>query len=98
MIIISVSFLLFFTFLFMNLFITLVMSLDYDLVKEDILDLGINSDLNSITISSKIENAEINRIPYMLALEDRNEKDNNLAVRIKGDKKIDFFLIMNLLK
>jgi len=67
-------------------------------LKKDIPDLRISSDFDSITISSKVKDAEINKVPYIIVLGDREEKDNNLAVRIKGNKKIDFFSYNNFVE
>jgi len=58
------------------------------LFKENIPELRIDSDFRSTNIPSKVKEAEIMRIPYIIVIGDREEKENTLAVRIRGDKKI----------
>ena len=33
------------------------------------------------------------KIPYVIVVGDREEKDNNLAVRVRGDRKIQNFSV-----
>ena len=58
------------------------------LFKENIPELRIDSDFRSTTVPTKVKEAEIMRIPYIIVVGDREEKENTLAVRIRGDKKI----------
>ncbi len=62
-----------------------------DKLKKEIPYLRINSDFDSTTIPSKVKEAELMRVPYIIVLGDREEKEDNLAIRIKGDKKIHKF-------
>jgi len=53
----------------------------------------VDSDFKQTTIQSKIKDAEIMRIPYIIVVGDREEKEKKIAVRIRGDKKIQKFNI-----
>ncbi|MCX6749624.1 MAG: threonine--tRNA ligase [Candidatus Pacearchaeota archaeon] len=55
---------------------------------ENIPNLRINTDFESTTVGSKVKNAEIMRIPYIIVIGDKEEKDKTIAVRIRGDSKI----------
>ena len=57
-------------------------------LQKELLDLGIRSeaDLNSSTVSDKIRNAEIRKIPYIIVLGDKEEKSKTLAVRRRAQK------------
>ncbi len=57
-------------------------------IEEKIPGLRIDSDFRDITIQGKVKDAELMRIPYIIVLGDKEEKENSLAVRTKGDKKI----------
>jgi threonyl-tRNA synthetase len=45
-------------------------------------------DLDNGTINNKIRNAELMKIPYILVLGDKEEKDNNISVRSKSAGKV----------
>lgn len=60
---------------------------------EKIPNLRIDSDFRTTTISSKVKDAELMKIPWIIVIGDKEEKDNSLAVRVKGDKKIENFSI-----
>jgi len=62
-------------------------------LKEEITDLRIDSDFKNVPISSKVKEAEIKKVPYIIVIGDKEEKENFLSVRIKGDKKIQRFKI-----
>lgn len=62
-------------------------------IKEEIPDLRIDSDFRNNTIQGKVKDAELMRIPYIIVLGDREEKENSLAIRVRGDKKIQKFKI-----
>ncbi|MBS3070763.1 threonine--tRNA ligase [Candidatus Pacearchaeota archaeon] len=55
---------------------------------EKIPNLRIDADFKSIPIPGKVKDAEIMRIPYIIVVGDKEEKEKNLAVRVKGDNKI----------
>lgn len=56
-----------------------------DLQKE-IPNLRIDSDLENTTLSDKVRNAELQKIPYIIVIGDKEEKANTLAVRTRGEK------------
>jgi len=60
--------------------------------------LRIDSDFKQTTIPSKVKDAEIMRVPYIVVIGDKEEKENKLAVRIRGSKKIENLSLKNLLK
>ena len=57
-------------------------------LKKEIPALRIDSDFNSVPVNGKIREAEIQRIPYIIVVGDKEEKENTLAVRKRGDKQI----------
>ena len=64
-----------------------------DKFKEKISDLRIEADIRQTTVQSKVKDAELMKIPYIIVVGDKEEKENNLAVRVRGDKKIQTFKI-----
>ncbi|MFH1311415.1 MAG: threonine--tRNA ligase [Nanoarchaeota archaeon] len=58
------------------------------ILKEKIPELRIDADFQSIPIPSKVKDAELMRIPYTIVAGDNEEKAKNIALRIRGDKKI----------
>jgi len=46
-------------------------------------------DFESTTVSEKVRDAEIKRIPYILVIGDKEEKAGEIAVRKRGEKKIE---------
>ena len=50
--------------------------------------LRMDADFRSVPISTKVKDAELMKIPYIIVVGDREEKEKNLAIRIKGDSKI----------
>ncbi len=67
-------------------------------IADSIPGLRIDADFRQTTVQSKVKDAEIMRIPYIIVVGDREEKDNTLAVRIKGDKKIETIKIGEFVK
>jgi len=51
-------------------------------------ELRLDADLRSTTVQSKVKEAEIMRVPYILVVGDKEEKDKTIAVRIRGNSKI----------
>lgn len=51
-------------------------------------NLRIDADFSSTTLSSKVKDAELMRIPYIITIGDKEEKEKTLAVRVRGNKKI----------
>ena len=62
-------------------------------LKNEIKDLRIDTDFTSTTVQSKVKDAEIKRIPYIVTIGDREEKEKTLAVRVRGDKKLQTFKV-----
>jgi len=60
---------------------------------EEIPNLRIDADFKNITIPSKVKDAELMKVPYIIVVGDKEEKENSLAVRMKGDKKIKTFAL-----
>tara|TARA_Y100000310_G_scaffold27990_1_gene26612 strand:+ start:5398 stop:6699 length:1302 start_codon:yes stop_codon:yes gene_type:complete len=65
---------------------------------EEIPGLRIDSDFRNTTMQGKVKDAELMKIPYIIVLGDKEEKENNLAIRVKGDKKIQKFKVENFVK
>ncbi len=61
--------------------------------EKEIPNLRIDSDFRQTTIPSKVKDGEIMRVPYIIVIGDKEEKDKSLAVRICGDKKIKNFSV-----
>ncbi len=65
-------------------------------LKKNILGLRIDSDLRSVSVSSKVKDAEIMKIPWVILAGDEEEKNNTIAVRHMGkvnyNVKIDDFI------
>jgi len=53
-------------------------------LKDEIPDLRIDFDFTATTVSSKIKGAEIMKIPWIIVLGDKEEKEKTLAVRNNG--------------
>lgn len=62
-------------------------------VKEALPELRIDTDFSQRTVPAKVKDAEIMRIPYILVVGDREEKEGKVAVRIKGNSKIETMLV-----
>lgn len=57
-------------------------------LKEKIPNLRIDSDMRNTTVQSKVKDAEIKRIPYIIVIGNQEEESGELAIRTKGEKKI----------
>ena len=55
---------------------------------EAIPGLRIDADFRSLPVPSKVREAELQRIPYIIVVGDREEKDKSIAIRTRGDSKI----------
>jgi len=62
-------------------------------LEDEIPGLRIGSDIRQTTVPSKVKDAEIMRIPYIIVIGDKEKKEGTLAVRVRGDKKIKTFKI-----
>jgi len=54
--------------------------------KEKIPNLRVDIDLENTTVSDKVRSAEIQKIPYIIVIGDKEEKSKTLAVRFRGEK------------
>ncbi|PIN77627.1 threonine--tRNA ligase [Candidatus Woesearchaeota archaeon CG10_big_fil_rev_8_21_14_0_10_34_12] len=66
-------------------------------LKENIPNLRLDADFKDTTVNNKVREAEIQRVPYILVIGDKEEKAKTLAIRKKGEKpkfgiKIDKFV------
>ena len=59
-------------------------------IRKQLPNLRIDVDLNSVPLSGKIRNAELMKIPYIIVLGDKEEKEKKLAIRKRGDKNITY--------
>ena len=69
-----------------------------DKLKNEIKDLRLDFDLRSTTVQAKVKDAEIMRIPFVIVVGNREEKEKTLAIRTKGSKKIENIKIDELIK
>jgi len=60
----------------------------FEKLKQEIPNLRIECDLRQTTIPAKVKDAEIMRVPYILVVGDKEEKEKTIAVRVKGNSKI----------
>ena len=57
-------------------------------LSEEVPGLRIDADFRNIPVQSKVKDAEVMRIPYIIVIGDKEEKESTLAIRIRGDSKI----------
>jgi len=57
-------------------------------LEEKIPNLRIGADFRQTTVPAKVKDAELMKIPYIIVVGDKEEKEKTVAVRIRGDKKI----------
>ena len=50
--------------------------------------LRIDADFRAIPVQTKVRDAELMRIPYIIVIGDKEEKEKTVAVRVKGNSKI----------
>ncbi len=55
-------------------------------LKTSIPHLRIDSDFDSLTVSDKVRKAEIQKIPYIIVIGEKEEESKTLAVRVRGEK------------
>jgi len=55
---------------------------------EEIYGLRLDADFRSVPVTTKVRDAEIMRVPYIIVVGDREEKEKTVAVRAKGNNKI----------
>jgi threonyl-tRNA synthetase len=67
-------------------------------IQKQIPNLRIDLDFKQTTLQSKVKEAEMMRIPYIIVIGDKEKKENKLAVRIKGSNKIQNFGIKEFIE
>ena len=50
----------------------------------------VEADYESSTIQKKVRNAELEKVPYILVVGDKEQKAGTVAVRTRGSRKLDF--------
>jgi threonyl-tRNA synthetase len=53
-------------------------------------DLRVDTDITSGTVEHKVREAEVQRIPFIIVIGDKEEMNGTLAVRTRGEKKVKF--------
>lgn len=59
-------------------------------LKEELQNLRVDSDFRSTTINDKVRDAEMQKIPYVLVIGDKEEESKTIAVRERGNAKPKF--------
>jgi len=67
-------------------------------IQNEIPNLRIDSDFRQTTVQAKVKEAEILRVPYIIVVGDKEEKEKTLAVRVRGNSKIESFKIEDFVK
>jgi threonyl-tRNA synthetase len=67
-------------------------------LKKEIPNLRIDKDFDSVPLGGKVRDAEMQRIPYIIVVGDKEEKNEELAIRKRGSKKIEQEKIENFIK
>ncbi|MDO8459980.1 MAG: threonine--tRNA ligase [Nanoarchaeota archaeon] len=67
-------------------------------IKENIPNIRVETDFESTTVSDKVRNAELMKIPYIIVIGDKEEANNTLAVRERGKKPVFSVKIADFIK
>lgn len=67
-------------------------------IGEEIPNARIDADFRQTTVPSKVKDAEIMRVPYIIVVGDKEEKEKTLAIRVKGNNKIETMKIEEFVK
>jgi threonyl-tRNA synthetase len=70
----------------------------FEKLKKEIPNLRIEKDFSQRTIQAKVKDAEILRVPYIIVVGDKEEENKEIAVRTKGDKKIEKMSVENFIE
>ncbi len=65
---------------------------------EEIQNLRVDADFRSLPVSSKVREAELMRVPYIIVVGDKEEKEKTIALRTKGDSKIKSMKVDKFIK
>ncbi len=55
---------------------------------QEVPEIRMDADFRAIPIPTKVKDAELMRIPYIIVIGDKEEKESTMAVRVKGDNRI----------
>lgn len=58
-------------------------------IGEEIPNVRMDADFRQTTVPAKVKDAEIMRVPYIIVVGDKEEKEKTLAIRVKGSNKIE---------
>jgi threonyl-tRNA synthetase len=58
-------------------------------IGEEIPNARIDADFDQKTVQAKVKDAEIMRVPYIIVVGDKEEKEKTIAVRTRGNNKIE---------
>lgn len=67
-------------------------------IGEQIPGIRLDADFRNTTVSAKVKDAEIMRVPYVIVAGDKEEKEKTVAARIKGNPKIQNFKIEDFIQ
>jgi threonyl-tRNA synthetase len=67
-------------------------------IKSKIPMIRIDTDYDSVPLGGKIRNAELMKIPYIIVVGDKEEQNNQIAIRKQGSKKIEQSSIEEFIK
>ena len=70
----------------------------FEELKKQIPNLRVDVDFSQTTVGSKVKEAEIMKVPYIIVVGDKEEKEKTLAVRIKGSNKIESIKLNDFVK
>jgi threonyl-tRNA synthetase len=57
-------------------------------IAEEIPEIRIDADFSSTTVNDKVRTAEINKIPVIITIGDKEEEKGTIAIRYRGEKKL----------
>ncbi len=64
----------------------------------EIPNIRMDADFRSVPVSTKVKDSEIMKIPYIIVIGDREEKEGTVAVREKGNSRIKSMKISDFIK
>jgi len=67
-------------------------------LQKEIPNLRVESDFRQTTVPQKVKEAELMRIPYILVVGDKEEKENLVAIRKGGQNKIETIKLKDFIK
>lgn len=68
------------------------------MIRETIPHARVDSDYRQTTVATKVKEAELMKIPYIVVIGDKEEEKECVAVRTRGDKTIETFSVSDFLK